>query len=482
MAEGVRLYSTVLHEIDRLYRKYILYVSKADASSLFSDLSKDIENHYSNSYLLPVNNSWHDAIERSDQWDASPIPLQRNFFSREIKPFVDRGHKVCVIISDALRYEIADELNSLINGENRFSAEISPMLSMLPSYTQLGMASLLPNKEITIVEKGIVTVDGSSTMGKANRVSILKRALDQKALAVDAESILNMKVEDCKDVVRDNQVLYVYHNVIDKVGDDRDSEERVFSACEDALEDLQKLVRKLTSANASNILITSDHGFIYQNNVLDNSDFMVLPVSADGAFLSDRRFLVGSKLAENPSMMSFSASQLHLSGTCEVQVPRGINRRRVKGSGSRYVHGGASLQEVVIPVVKVNKRRQEDISFVSVSVLTGASNRITSGQLGVTFYQNQPVSAKVKSVRIRAGIYTEDDVLISERKELFFDYTSENARERELRVRFLFDNTPEAMKGQKVELRLEIPIENTTKWKPYASYPYILQRQITTDF
>lgn len=478
MNEGVRLYGTTLCEVDRLYRKYLLHVSKADASSLFADLTKDVENHYNNSYLLPLSSSWHDAIEREKKWDASSVPLQRNFFTRH----VNRENKVCVIISDALRYEVADELTALINGEDRFAAEIEPMLSMLPSYTQLGMASLLPNKELVIEDKGIVSVDGASTMGKANRVAILKKALDGNASAVDAESILNMKVEDCKPLVRDNQVLYVYHNVIDKIGDDRDSEERVFIACEEALNDLQKLVRKLSSANANNIIITADHGFLYQNNVLDDSDFVGLPVSDEGAFLTDRRFLVGTKLKDNSSMITFTASQLHLAGDYEVQISRGINRRRVKGSGSRYVHGGASLQEVVIPVVKVNKKRQGDVSFVSVSVLTGSSNRITSGQLGVTFYQNQPINAKVKQLRIRAGIYTADNVLISESKELIFDFTSEHARDREKLVRFLFSNTPEAMKGQKVELRLEIPIENTSKWKPYASYPYMLQRQMATDF
>jgi uncharacterized protein (TIGR02687 family) len=478
LGEGVRLYSTTLCVVDRLYRKYLLHVGKADASSLFADLTKDVENHYNNSFLLPLSSSWHDAIEREKNWDASPAPLQRNFFTRQ----VNRDSKVCVIISDALRYEVADELTALVNGEDRFTAEIEPMLSMLPSYTQLGMASLLPNKELVIGDKGIVSVDGTSSMGKANRDTILKKALNGNASAVDAETILTMKVEDCKPLVRDNQVLYVYHNVIDKIGDDRDSEEKVFTACEEALDDLQKLVRKLTSANANNIIITADHGFLYQNNVLDDSDFMGLPVSDEGAFLTDRRFLVGTKLKDNQSMMAFTASQLHLSGNYEIQIPRGINRRRVKGSGSRYVHGGATLQEVVIPVVKINKKRQGDVSFVKVSVLTGSGNRITSGQLGVTFYQNEPISAKVKPLRIRAGIYTADNVLISESKELLFDFTSEHARDRENRVRFLFANTSEAMKSQKVELRLEVPIENTSKWKPYISYPYMLDRKMGTDF
>ena len=73
-----------------------------------------------------------------------------------------------------MRYEIGDELLSLIRQEDRYSAELEPMLAMLPSYTQLGMAALLPNRELTIAdnETGAVLVDGQSSQGTANRIKI----------------------------------------------------------------------------------------------------------------------------------------------------------------------------------------------------------------------------------------------------------------------------------------------------------------------
>ena len=76
----------------------------------------------------------------------------------------------------------------------------------------------------------------------------------------------------------------------------------------------------------------------------------------------------------------------------EVQIPKSINRLRLKGSGSRFVHGGASLQEVVIPILKINKKRQSDVSTVEVDILRGSSSVITSGQLAVALYQAQPVN------------------------------------------------------------------------------------------
>ena len=84
--------------------------------------------------------------------------------------------------------------------------------------------------------------------------------------------------------------------------------------------------------------------------------------------------------------------------------------------------------------------------------------------------------------RIRAGIYTQKEKLISESHELIFDYESENSRERETQVSFRLHQSPEAMKSQQVELRLEIPVAGTNKWKVYKTYSYALQRMIPTDF
>jgi len=42
------------------------------------------------------------------------------------------------------------------------------------------------------------------------------------------------------------------------------------------LQELLTLIKKLTAANATNILVTADHGFIYQNRPIDESDFWLL--------------------------------------------------------------------------------------------------------------------------------------------------------------------------------------------------------------
>ena len=75
-----------------------------------------------------------------------------------------------MIISDALRYECAKELSKVISYENTdnrsFNVKEEFMISSLPSYTQLGMASLLPNNEVEIKSTDdTVYVDGKSSKG-----------------------------------------------------------------------------------------------------------------------------------------------------------------------------------------------------------------------------------------------------------------------------------------------------------------------------
>lgn len=291
-----------------------------------------------------------------------------------------------------------------------------------------------------------------------------------------------MKGDDCRALVRDHDVIYVYHNRIDATGDKRESEERVFEAVEETLRELIRLIKKLTGANANNLLVTSDHGFIYQNRAIDESDFSGVDAEGDQILFRDRRFVLGKGLSEIPGLNKFTPEQLGLAGEVEVQIPKSINRLRLKGSGSRFVHGGASLQEVIIPVLKINKKRQSDVTAVEVDILRGASSVITSGQLAVTLYQAGPVTDKIQPRVLRAGIYTEAGDLISDSHDLTFDLTSDNPRERELQVRFVLTRKADEANGQEVILKLEERHAGTSHFKEYKSLRYLMRRSFTSDF
>jgi len=196
----------------------------------------------------------------------------------------------------------------------------------------------------------------------------------------------------------------------------------------------------------------------------------------------DRRFILGKGLAEHTGLKKFTAKDIGLEGDMEIQIPKSINRMRLKGSGSRYVHGGASLQEVVVPLLKINKKRQSDVSNVEVDIIRSGSTTITSGQIGVAFYQTSPVTDKRHPRVLRAGIYSQSGELLSNSHDLNFDFISENPRERELKVRFLLTRIADDFNNQEVILRLDEQLPGTSHFKEYKTALYTLQRSFTSDF
>ena len=485
LAEGVERYAKSWFRIDQLYRKFIWRMQKSGQATLMRELFEQVENHYVNSYLLRLNDAWQTHVDAAETWSAPPVHAQRSFYREHVGEFRRRDQKICVIISDALRYEVAEELLGRIRSLDRYEASIEPMFGSLPSYTQLGMASLLPNGDLQIADNDsdTVLVSGQSSQGLENRKKILAtgRAGD-RTTAVKAEDLMGMDKDHARALVRDHDIVYVYHNLIDAIGDKRDSEERVFEAAEDTIEEIVRLVKKLNGANANNMIVTSDHGFIYQHRPIEESDFSSAQVEGDTILFRDRRFILGHGLKGNRGLRRFTPGQASLEGSVEMLIPKSINRLRRQGSGSRFVHGGATLQEIVVPVVKINKRRQSDTSMVEVEIIGGPSQLITSSQISVRFYQIAAVTEKTQARTLRAGIYGQSGELISDSHELVFDFRSENAREREVSVRFLLLRQADAFNGQEVILKLEERHGDTSHFREYRTARYTLRRSFSSDF
>ncbi len=482
LADGIGQYSRVWYALDQLYRKYVYHTRQSGLTTLLEPLSDQVENLYTNHFLLQLNNNWQAQVDASERWRAKDIRQQQDFYALHVHPFLQKNNKVFVIISDAMRYEVGEELLGLIRQEDRYDAKLEPAITVLPSFTQLGMAALLPHETLTLHTDGKVLVDGNNTQGTENRKKILGQALPERATALQAKNLLQMSRDESRALMRDHDVVYVYHNRIDAVGDKRDSEERVFEAVEATLDELVKIIKRLANANVSNMLVTADHGFIYQDRPLDESDFASDASKGEEIVTHNRRYVLGSGLIETTSFKKFVAGDVGLTGDVEMLIPKSINRLRVSGAGSRYVHGGATLQEVVIPILQINKKRQSDVSFVDVDILRGSTSTITTGQLTVAFYQTKPVSAKLQPRSLRAGIYTQAGDLISDQHELTFDFTSDNARDRESPVQFVFTRHADEANNQDVILRLEQRVADTSHYREYKSALYLLRRSFTSDF
>lgn len=484
VSDGVRQYSETGYRMDQIYRKYIYHARKSGQAGLLQALTEEIENLYSNKFLLPLNDAWQAKVDQLTKWKVDDFRLQRDIFDKFARPLRDKDIKVCVLISDAMRFEVGEELQARIKALDRFDAELKPAISMLPSYTQLGMAALLPNTTLEIDPKTTsVIVDGMPASGLINREKILSaNRPDDRCKALKYEDLMKYTGADAKGLIRDHDILYVYHDRIDAIGDKTATEAGVFEAVENTFDDLVNAVRKLMSANAPRIIITADHGFLYQHHELEESDYSSAKIEGADVGTINRRFVLGHGLSPDPAMKSFSSEELGLAGDTEVMIPKSINRLRRSGAGSRFVHGGASLQEVVIPVLTVTKSRQSDIANVEVDVIEGASRTISTNQLSIRLYQTEAVTEKRHPRTLRIGFYSGEGELLSDQHTLTFDSASENPREREHAIRLLFSKAADAYNQKHIFLKLEEPHAGTSHFKEYKTIQYLLRRSLGADF
>lgn len=477
---GFDEYQNTFALIDFAYRKFIYFSNLGQNKEILTNLIEIVEKKYTNDYLMELSNNWQKQVDQMDRWAIDGINSQDMFYDFTVEPVTKKGNRLLVIISDGLRYETAMELQSRLIAEDRYTADISATLGVLPSYTQLGMAAMLPHDKITF-EDGTDTVflDGQSSQGTDNRTNILQKR-NSRSIALSYEDFINLGREKGREFIKDYDAIYVYKNKIDKIGDEKSTEHELCKVTEEELNDLVELVKHANNLNIYNMIVTADHGYIYQHSRLDTTDFTINETVGD-KYKVNRRFIIGKNLQQADNMKKFSAKQAGFADDTEILIPKGVGRIRVKGAGSRYVHGGASLQEVVIPVLEINKARKNDIDYVNIVALFPRSE-ISSNITGIEFYQQEIVGGKIQPRTIIAAFYDKADNKISDEKTIEANMTDPDNSKRTIRHSFSFGADSSKLGGQRVYLRLREQIQGTNRYKEYRQYEFDMKIAFSNDF
>ncbi|NYI47931.1 uncharacterized protein (TIGR02687 family) [Nocardioides aromaticivorans] len=478
--EGLERYRTDWFRIDQLYRQFTYARRSFEGPNPLDALRDLVEKTYTNKFVYELGNAWQKQVDEATNWQSVVLRSQRSFYGDYVEQLLREDKKAVVIVSDALRYEVADELRSRIRQEDRFNADLAAVLGVLPSYTQLGMAALLPHRILKHSTDGkTVLADGLPTNGVGPRSKVLETV---GGSAIQAETFRALTADERREMFKSNRVLYIYHDVIDAIGDKPGTERRVFEGAELALAELVDLVKKTANANATNIFVTADHGFLFQDEALPEQFFLSEKAHGDKILVANKRYVLGHGLKVDDAFATFTAEQLNLDGDVEVQIPKSIHRLRLAGGGTRFVHGGATLQEIVVPVLAINKKRKSDTRLVNVKVLPD-TDKITTGQLVVKLFQSEPVSDKVQARVLRAGLYVGETLISNDPPpQLTFDSSSPEQRDRYQSVQLLLNKDANDYNNRAVELRLEELIPNTTRWRVYEKAMFTLKRSFTSDF
>ena len=477
-------YERDLHQFDRLYRRFSTQAKPAlgQGWDLLKTLAEEVERVYDHGFLQPLGIEWSRLLDEGflERWSARGLPAQQDFYANNIRPYLRESDRkrAFVIISDAFRYEAATELTESINSLYRMDAEITPMLGVLPSYTALGMASLLPHETLGYSEKGDVVVDGKSTAGTEARGKQLEKFHGMACLAKD---LRQMKTAEARDFIADNRVVYIYHDVIDDKLDGDARETGTLDVVSDCIRELQELVQFcVNKLNAAKVWVTADHGFLFQQDAPDATDKSKLSYKPADAVKVNKRYIIGRNLGATPEAHHGSIKvTAGAEGEMEFWVPRGANRFHFIG-GARFVHGGAMPQEVMVPLVTITqlrgkKKAASRTERVSVQVL-GTKHKITAPKYRFEFIQTEAVGERRKPITLRAAVYDGAQAVTSI-ETITFDSTSDSIEERKKSIRLeLRTGTYDKTKPYRLVLR---DIETDAE---VQSVPVVIDRSFDDDF
>ncbi len=435
-------YADDYYLVDAAYRKFYSAYDQVENKERLYRVRDMIENVYANRFMDELAVKWGGSLEQSDdqEWPITGIPQQKDFYRDWVKPFRNRDERVFVIISDALRYEVAHELTERLNSERKASTNISAIQSVLPSYTALGMAALLPYGGMDFTKEAAITVDGFNTEGTPNRDHILQQAVSD-SMAVQFDDVIDMNRKAFREVSQGKKVIYIYHNTIDARGDNASTEKEVFEAAEDAIKDIRSLINRLVvDISAANILITADHGFLYQRDALDRSQ--KTPQNSDESVLAKRRFLITKTPVDMEGTRSYSLGYLTDNGNeWFVTVPQGVNRFAIPGRGANFVHGGAMPQEVVVPVIEFKNDRSRSSRNQATKVdvkLTTPARKVTSPVMYLAFLQMTRVEEKKLPRRLKLYFADAAGERVTNENIIIANSTSTQPSERTFREKFVF--------------------------------------------
>ena len=437
------------YNMDQQYRKFYYYYDQLKHRESVESLRELVEHIYTNEYLTCLLPAWNAGIQQDAAFSA--IPLQREFYNTNLRYTKER---TVVIISDAMRYEIGQELFARMQDDPKCTAKCSVQLSVLPSYTRLGMAALLPHKTLEMTDDFQVLADGILCDNLAGRQQVLQ-SYNPDSVCVQFDEIKNLKVAELRDVLTKRQIIYVYHNQIDARGDKANTEDEVFYACEEAVQEIMDLIHRISvSGNTYHFIVTADHGFIYKRDKLTERDKVncsegareggldrrISGKSAEKAFVN-RRFIVAKAALEGDGIDHMSMGRVLGNGDSKVvSYPVSSNVFKVAGGGANFVHGGSSPQEMLVPVLEFKMERghmeTKKAEIALVSIVHKITNLITS----MDFIQTDSVSDTVKAAKYRMFFLSEDHEKISNENSYVADSREENAQKRIFRMQFTFKN------------------------------------------
>lgn len=311
-------------------------------------------------------------------WNIDGVLRQTRIYPE----FVESGSgRVAYFLVDAMRYEMGADLARMLAETKELT--VRPAIAMLPTITQIGMASLLPgaSADFSVVEHNgrvVASIDGINLAGLQERMSYLTARIPG-TLEMTLGKILQRKTKDLQKDITDAPLIVVRSQEIDMLGESSD-DLLARQLMDTVVGNIARAVKKLSSAGVERFVITADHGYQFS---LRKEEDMRTDNPGGNTLEIHRRCWVGHGGATPTGTVRVSGAELGYATDLDFIFPTGLGVFRTQG-GLSYHHGGTSLQEIVIPVVSFCMPITEEEAGIRYDVhVTFCPDTITNRTFGI---------------------------------------------------------------------------------------------------
>lgn len=374
MESLLEFYVCQLRDVDRLHREFEQAVSDyewQDTFGVMEPIKHRMRRRYSRLFDQ-VQLIFTKHFELTG-WPVVGYLSNNEVFDKLVAPRLQQsGHKVAYLMVDALRYELGVALEQQLKEDGK--VELKPALVQLPSITLVGMASLLPEAASSLVLKqtdsGLVPMMGEQVVSSvAQRMEWVRKRYGQRFQEGRLEEFVRTKFN-----VEDTTELLILRSVeIDSHFENHP--ETAPTEILNALKRIRVAVHKLQDKGFNRVVIATDHGFFMNTHAGAGDTCQKLP----GNWLNiHERCLLGDG-AEDGNHYHISAEKVGIKG--DFKKLAGPKTMAAYRSGLLYYHGGASLQECVVPVLDIQLKEAEQPAIQQASVSLNYKNgakRITT--------------------------------------------------------------------------------------------------------
>ncbi|RWO43574.1 MAG: PglZ domain-containing protein [Mesorhizobium sp.] len=340
------------------------------------------------------------ALAKAD-WAVSGATPQSRVYAESV---AGSPKPVAYILVDAMRYEMGVELSARI-AKVATEQKLRYAVASLPSITPVCMAALQPGAaaSFSVVDRNGklgAEVDGTFLPDLKARQLFAKGRLPG-SIDLTLDNVLQGTTKVLAGKIAGASVILVRSQEIDEAGEGATSFARRMMA--GVIEDLARCLTKLAGAGVEHAVIVADHGHLFFAHDRDES----MRIDAPGGAQVDlhRRCWVGRGGATPPGTVRVPASKLGYQSDLDFVLPVGTGVFRA-GGDLAYHHGGASLQELIVPVLtvrlKADKSGTNAKNQVEVQHEAAITNRIFTVRvsLGTSLFSAE---RPIRVVAIHAG-------------------------------------------------------------------------------